>query len=100
MLDLQRTAEFTAWLVTNSDAGARGAILSRLDRFRAGNPGDVKPVGDGVSEMRINCGPGFRIYFCRIGAKVYLLLAGGGKRSQDKDIARAKALAAKAKDKP
>lgn len=100
MFDLQRTVEFRTWLATVTDLAARAAILGRLDRFRSGNPGDVKPVGDGVSEMRINHGPGFRIYYTRVGSTVFLLLAGGNKGTQTSDIKRAKALAAKAKDKP
>ncbi len=100
MFDLQRTDDFTAWLATITDTASRAAILSRLDRFKSGNPGDVKPVGGGATEMRINHGPGFRIYYTRIGSTVFLLLAGGDKRTQSTDIKRAKALAAKAKNKP
>ena len=66
----------------------------RLDRLAAGNPGDVKPIGEGVSEMRIDYGPGYRVYLKQHGATIILLLCGGDKGSQTKDIARAKALAA------
>ena len=95
MLDVRQTAEFTNWFAKLRDATARAAILARIRRFALGNPGDVKPVGDGVSEMRINHGPGYRVYFMRNGAVVIVLLCGGDKGSQDRDIARAKRLAAK-----
>ena len=95
MLDVRQTAEFTDWFAKLRDVKARAAILARIRRFALGNPGDVKLVGDGVSEMRINHGPGYRVYFMRKGAVVIVLLCGGDKGSQDRDIARAKRLAAK-----
>jgi putative addiction module killer protein len=64
---------FSAWLSTLRDRSARQRIVSRIDRFRDGNPGDVKPVGQGVSEMRIDYGPGYRVYFVQVGDIVYLL---------------------------
>ena len=67
---------------------------ARIDRLAVGNPGDVRPVGDGVSEMRIDYGPGYRIYFAQRGAIVVFLLCGGDKRTQDRDIQRAKRMAA------
>jgi len=84
---------FSRWLVTLRDRSARQRIVSRIDRFRDGNPGDVKPVGHGVSEMRIDYGPGYRIYFMRAGDVVYLLLCGGDKASQKRDIETAIKLA-------
>lgn len=69
-------------------------IVNRIERLALGNPGDVKPVGEGVSEMRIPYGPGYRVYFKQTGNQIILLLCGGDKSSQDKDISRAKQLAA------
>ena len=69
-------------------------IVNRIERLALGNPGDVKPVGEGVSEMRIPYGPGYRVYFKQTGKQIILLLCGGDKSSQDKDISRAKQLAA------
>ena len=100
MLDVQQSDEFKAWFAKLKDRQARAIIFKRIDRLMLGNAGDAKPVGEGVSELRINHGPGYRIYFCRIGATVLLLLIGGDKGSQTKDIARAKALASSAKDQP
>jgi len=68
------------------DVRGRARILARIERLAAGNPGDVKPVGEGVSEMRIDCGPGYRVYYRKIGQKVVILLAGGDKNSQSNDI--------------
>jgi putative addiction module killer protein len=75
------------------DKEARSRIVARIDRLRFGNPGDVKPVGGGVSELRVDIGPGYRVYFCRQGERVILLLSGGDKRRQAADIAQAIALA-------
>jgi putative addiction module killer protein len=72
---------------------SRGARTVRIRRLSLGNPGDVKPVGGGVSEMRIGYGPGYRVYFVRRGETVVILLCGGDKRTQDRDIARALELA-------
>ena len=68
-------------------------IAARLDRLAAGNPGDAQPVGEGVSELRINYGPGYRVYFIRRGQVLVILLCGGDKSSQDRDIKQAKSLA-------
>ena len=93
MLEIRRTNEFTAWVRGLSDETARAKIFVRIDRLRAGNPGDVKPVGQGLSEMRIDHGPGYRVYFAQRGSVVVLLLCGGTKSTQEDDIATAKALA-------
>ena len=93
MLEIRRTNEFTTWVRGLSDHNARAKIFVRIDRLRAGNPGDVKSVGQGVSEMRINHGPGYRVYFAQRGLVLVLLLCGGTKGTQANDIAAAKALA-------
>ena len=93
MIELRQTARFRAWLTGLRDERARARILKRLDRAGQGNLGDVAPVGDGVSEMRIFYGPGYRLYFVQRGATLILLLCGGDKSSQAADIAQAKAMA-------
>jgi putative addiction module killer protein len=93
MLEIRRTQAFSDWLRA-CDAMTRAHVFNRIDRLRLGNPGDVKPVGGGISEMRITYGPGYRVYFVRRGASVVILLCGGSKSTQSKDIARAKQLAA------
>jgi putative addiction module killer protein len=93
MAEFVRTAEFDKWLKALRDTKARAKILVRIDRFALGNPGDIEPVGDGVSEMRIHYGPGYRVYFKQHGDKTTLLF-GGDKDSQSADIGRAKAIAA------
>jgi putative addiction module killer protein len=90
---LLRTEDFLEWLGHLRDAKARARIQARVDRFAIGNPGDVKFVGEAVWEMRIDYGPGYRVYFSRRRERVIILLAGGDKRSQKKDIARAIELA-------
>ena len=80
------------------DATAKARIRTRIRRLSLGNPGDVKPVGGGISEMRIDYGPGYRVYFMQRGTLVILLLCGGDKRAQKQDIARAKAIATEWKD--
>jgi putative addiction module killer protein len=89
MIEVRQTEVFTAWFAGLRDLQARARILARIRRLSAGNPGDVKPVGSGVSEMRINYGPGYRLYFAGRGKTVVILLCGGDKRSQDRDIAQA-----------
>jgi len=89
MIDVRQTAEFEAWLSGLRDEKARARILIRIDRLSLGNPGDVAPVGEGVSEMRIHYGPGYRVYFVKRGKTAVLLLCGGDKQSQKRDIARA-----------
>jgi putative addiction module killer protein len=94
MLDVRETEEFSQWLAALRDSRAKAKILVRIDRLSHGNPGDVAPVGEGVSELRINYGPGYRIYYVQRGRRYILLLAGGNKSTQDRDIARAKRLSA------
>ena len=92
-MDMRRTDVFDGWLRGLRDTRATARIALRLDRLAHGNPGDVKPVGEGVSELRIDYGPGYRIYFVRRGEALVILLCGGDEGSQDRDIARAKAIA-------
>ncbi len=98
MVELIKSTAFDRWLRDLRDEQAVARILARLDRLAVGNPGDVKPVGEGVSEMRIDYGPGYRVYFLQRGLLLIILLCGGNKSTQDRDIARAKALAAQWKD--
>ena len=93
MFTIRRTRDYADWIKTLKDFRAQARIADRIDRLAAGNPGDVKPVGEGVSELRINYGPGYRVYFVRDGSVVYVLLCGGDKSTQDKDIRLAKKLA-------
>lgn len=98
MIELIRSATFDRWLSGLRDRRAVVRIAARLDRLAAGNPGDVKPVGDGISELRISYGPGYRVYFIQRGAVLIILLCGGDKSSQSKDIKQAKELAEQWKD--
>lgn len=93
MVEIRQTDEFAHWFATLRDARARSRIDARIRRLSLGNAGDVKPVGDGVSEMRIDYGPGYRVYFIQRGSTVVVLLAGGDKRTQDRDIQTARLLA-------
>jgi putative addiction module killer protein len=98
MAAAQQTAEFDRWLKGLRDTRARAKVLVRIDRFNSGNPGDVGPVGDGVSEMRIDYGPpGYRVYYKQRG-EVTILLWGGDKDSQAADIRKAKTLASELED--
>jgi putative addiction module killer protein len=90
---VRQTREFARWFAGLRDRRARARVQVRIDRLAIGNPGDVKPVGGGISEMRIDYGPGYRIYFIERGTAVIVLLAGGDKRTQQRDIAMAIALA-------
>jgi putative addiction module killer protein len=94
MFELKQTETFRKWRTKLKDERARAAIASRLDRLAYGLAGDVAPVGDGVSELRIHYGPGYRVYFCKRGLKIIILLCGGDKGSQERDIATAKRMAA------
>jgi len=84
--EIRKTKEFAAWLDGLDDIRARARILVRIERLAAGNPGDVRPVGEGVSELRIDYGPGYRVYYKKVGNKLVILLAGGDKGTQEKDI--------------
>jgi putative addiction module killer protein len=94
MIEIRQTLVFAAWLDGLRDRAARARIDVRLRRLSLGNPGDVKPVGQGVSELRIDYGPGYRVYFVQRGELLTILLAGGDKRTQDSDIKTALKLAA------
>jgi putative addiction module killer protein len=94
MIEVRQTAIFRDWLAALRDLRAVARIDTRIGRLRQGNFGDAKSVGDGVGELRIDYGPGYRVYFTRRGEKIVLLLCGGDKGDQTRDIARAKALAA------
>jgi putative addiction module killer protein len=93
MIEVRKTEVFAKWLDALKDIRARARILVRIERLAAGNPGDVKPVGGGVSELRIDYGPGYRVYYKKHGRQVVILLAGGDKRTQTKDIKTALRLA-------
>lgn len=92
-IEVRQTDIFSEWFAGLRDHEARARITVRLRRLSLGNPGDVKPVGRGVSEMRIDYGPGYRVYFVRRGDTIVVLLCAGDKRTQDRDIARALELA-------
>ena len=93
MLEIRTTEVFTQWFTSLRDIRARARIQARIDRASLGNLGDVEPVGEGVSEMRIHYGPGYRIYFVQRGPELLILLAGGDKSTQSKDIKTALELA-------
>jgi putative addiction module killer protein len=98
MFTLHETEVFAAWMDNLKDGRARARIAQRLDRLARGNPGDVKPVGKGISELRIDHGPGYRVYYLQCGTMLIVLLCGGDKGSQNKDIGRAKQLAEELKE--
>ena len=93
MVDIKKTDVYAQWLDNLRDIRARARVLARVERLAAGNPGDVKSVGEGVSEMRIDYGPGYRVYFTRRGNEIVILLAGGDKGTQNADIKTAQELA-------
>ena len=93
MIELKQTETFRKWRVRLKDERARAVIASRLDRLAFGNAGDVKPVGQGISELRVDYGPGYRIYFHKRGNTIMILLCGGDKSTQAKDIKTAQKLA-------
>lgn len=93
MIEIRQTNVYAEWFSGLKDRNARVRIITRIRQLSVGNFGDVKPGGEGVSEMRIDYGPGYRIYFVQRGAELVILLAGGDKKTQDKDIALAKELA-------
>jgi putative addiction module killer protein len=98
VIEVQQTEVFSNWLRKLRDQKARARIQIRIRRLSLGNFGDAKPVGEGVSELRIDYGPGYRVYFQRIGSLLVLLLVGGAKKTQEADLAKAKALAKEAKN--
>ncbi len=95
MFEVRKTEAFAAWLDGLRDMQARARIQARIERLAMGNAGDVRPVGEAVSEMRIDYGPGYRVYYIRRGRNLVILLAGGDKRTQAADIKTALQLARK-----
>jgi putative addiction module killer protein len=93
VFEVHKTDEFDKWLSALADQRAVAKIASRIERLGLGNPGDVKPVGEGISEMRVSHGRGYRIYYKQTGKTIVLILCGGDKSSQAKDIQRAKEIA-------
>jgi len=93
MTEIRRTEVFARWLDGLRDVRARARVLARIERLAMGNPGDAAPVGEGVSELRIDYGPGYRVYFKKRGRRLIILLAGGDKSTQAKDIRAALRLA-------
>ncbi|MFT3792734.1 MAG: type II toxin-antitoxin system RelE/ParE family toxin [Rudaea sp.] len=98
MFTIKQLPEFTAWISSIRDGMTKRRLLTRLRKATLGNLGDVKPVGEGVSEMREDFGPGWRMYFIRRGTVLIVMLGGGEKSTQKADIAAAKKLAAKLED--
>ena len=94
MFSIRPLPEFTVWIDGLKDETVRGVIVARIKRLERGLMGDVQPVGDGVSELRIHLGAGWRLYFTQRGTQLIVLLVGGSKRTQKRDVKRAKALAA------
>jgi putative addiction module killer protein len=92
MFEIRQTKEYAKWFKSVRDHNARGRIDIRIRRLSLGNPGDVRPVGDSISELRIDYGPGYRVYYIQHGFDFILLLIGGDKSTQRKDIAKAKEL--------
>jgi putative addiction module killer protein len=93
MFEIRKTEQFSLWLDEMHDIKARARIQARIERLSLGNSGDVKPVGAGVSELRIDYGPGYRVYFKKVGRTIIILLVGGDKSSQSQDIKNALTLA-------
>jgi putative addiction module killer protein len=86
MVEIRKTELFAKWIDNLRDVQAKARVLVRIERLASGNAGDVKPVGEGISEMRIDYGPGYRVYFTKRGSELIILLAGGDKGSQSADI--------------
>lgn len=93
MIEISKTQQFVDWFSRLRDKRAKARIQARIDRLQLGNSGDAKPVGEGVSELRIDYGPGYRVYFVQRGSELVVLLAGGDKRTQPQDIQAALQLA-------
>ncbi|MFM9969852.1 MAG: type II toxin-antitoxin system RelE/ParE family toxin [Burkholderiales bacterium] len=100
MVEVRKTDAFVQWLDGLRDIQARARIQIRIERLAAGNPGDVEAVGEGVSELRIDYGPGYRVYYKKRGQELILLLAGGDKSTQAKDIKAALQIARILSEKP
>jgi putative addiction module killer protein len=98
MVEIVLSAAFAEWLTKLRDGVGRARIAARVDRMASGNLGDVRPVGEGVSELRIKHGPGYRVYFVQRGKELVILLCGGDKSSQRRDIKTAKAMARELKE--
>ena len=98
MIEVRQTAVFSKWLSGLRDRRGKRAITVRIERLAFGNAGDVKPVGHGVSELRVSHGPGYRVYFVKRGTVLIVLLCGGDKNSQAADIAKAHAMAEELED--
>ena len=98
IIEVRQTEAYARWIVGLADDRARARIEVRIYRLSLGNAGDVKPIGEGVSELRIDYGPGYRVYLTRRGKALVILLCGGNKRTQNQDIATAKALARQLKE--
>jgi putative addiction module killer protein len=86
MIEIRKTENYVKWIDNLRDHQARARVLARIERLALGNPGDVKPVGEGVSELRIDFGSGYRVYFTKRGREIVILLAGGDKSTQPADI--------------
>jgi putative addiction module killer protein len=93
VFEIRKTETFIRWLDGLRDIRARAKVQARIERLALGNPGDVQPVGEGVSELRIDYGPGYRVYYKKIGQEIVVLLAGGDKSTQGSDIKTALRLA-------
>jgi putative addiction module killer protein len=93
VIEIRQTETYAEWFASLRDQKARARIDVRIRRLSLGNPGDVKPIGSGVSELRIDYGPGYRVYFLQRGPMLIILLAGGDKGTQDRDIKKALELA-------
>ncbi len=93
MIEVVRTSDFETWLTKLKDLRSKARIIRRLDRLAQGNPGDVRPIGKGLSELRLDVGPGYRVYYRQDGDTLILLLCGGDKSTQQKDIEKAHELA-------
>lgn len=98
MVEVRQTERFAQWLEDLRDLRARARVQARIERLTGGNPGDVRPIGSGVSELRINYGPGYRVYYQQKGSTLIILLAGGDKSSQVIDIEEALMLARQIKE--
>jgi putative addiction module killer protein len=93
-MKIRESSVYKKWIRNLRDERARHRVNARIERLKQGNPGDVKPVGEGVSEMRIDYGPGYRVYYKDTGKEIIILLCGGDKAAQDEDIKQAKKIAA------